>query len=181
MSEHSFTDHTAHSAPDGSRRLMEAVTRRLGYLPAGVARMAASPQLLEGFLKASALFEASSLEPLAQEVVIMVMAARNGCHVCVAMHTAKLRKLGADEELIDALRRQRPLDDPRLEAVRAFTLEALATAGAVPDEALDAFLAQGWTESNALDVVLGIGTYTLSTFANRLVRAPLDGPLAAFA
>jgi hypothetical protein len=32
-----------------------------------------------------------------------------------------------------------------------------------------------------LRVVLGIGTYTLSTVANRLTEAPLDEPLAAFA
>jgi len=32
-----------------------------------------------------------------------------------------------------------------------------------------------------LEVVLGIGTYTMSTLANRLVRAPLDDRLMAFA
>jgi hypothetical protein len=30
-----------------------------------------------------------------------------------------------------------------------------------------------------LDVVLGIGTYTMSTLANRLTRAPLDEQLAS--
>jgi hypothetical protein len=32
-----------------------------------------------------------------------------------------------------------------------------------------------------LEVVLGIGTYTMSTLANRLTRAPLDEQLRAFA
>ena len=53
--------------------------------------------------------------------------------------------------------------------------------GAVPDDVLDAFLAAGYQPRHALDVVLGVGTYTISTFANRLVRAPLDPPLAAHA
>ncbi|MFJ6697187.1 hypothetical protein ACIQM4_14105 [Streptomyces sp. NPDC091272] len=35
---------------------------------------------------------------------------------------------------------------------------------------LEAFCAAGYTRRNALEVVLGIGTYTLSTFANRLVE-----------
>ncbi|MFF2568445.1 hypothetical protein [Streptomyces sp. NPDC058084] len=39
------------------------------------------------------------------------------------------------------------------------------------DAELDAFLAHGYTRGNALEVVLGIGTYTISTFANRLTRA----------
>ena len=32
----------------------------------------------------------------------------------------------------------------------------------------------------ALDVVLGIGTYTMSTLANRLTGAPVDDQLSAF-
>lgn len=35
------------------------------------------------------------------------------------------------------------------------------------------------TARDALEVVLGIGTYTLSSLANRLTRAPLDPQLAA--
>jgi len=47
----------------------------------------------------------------------------------------------------------------------------LPAACAVSDAELDAFLAHGYTRQNALEVVLGIGTYTVSTFANRLTRA----------
>jgi alkylhydroperoxidase family enzyme len=50
-------------------------------------------------------------------------------------------------------------------------LRALATTGEVPEEEIKEFLAAGFTTRNALEVVLGIGTYTMSTFANRLVRA----------
>jgi AhpD family alkylhydroperoxidase len=176
-----FPDHTVASAPPESRRSMEATVRRLGYLPAPVARLASSPQLLDGFLRISGLFETTTLDPLAREVVILTIAARNGCHVCVAMHTATLVRLGADPELIDALRATRPLDDERLDAVRVFTLEVLATAGSVRPAALEMFLAQGYTARNALEVVLGIGAYTMSTLANRLTDAPLDDQLAAHA
>src|SRR5215475_7319672 len=66
-----FPDHTLDSAPDGSRRIMEAMTRQRGHVPAGVARLASSPQLLDGFLKASGLFENTSLDPVPREVVIL--------------------------------------------------------------------------------------------------------------
>ncbi|MFF3322123.1 carboxymuconolactone decarboxylase family protein [Streptomyces sp. NPDC002889] len=152
---------------------MEAVTRNLGHLPPAVARLAASPHTLDGFLKLSALFEQTTLDPLAREVVIMTVASRNECHVCVVMHTGKLHKLGADDELIAAVTEQRPLCDERLEAVRQFTLDVLATSGGVGDEGLRAFFARGFTSQNALEVVMGIGTYTMSTLANRLTRAGL--------
>jgi AhpD family alkylhydroperoxidase len=176
-----FTAHTIESAPPAARRAMTTTASRLGYLPAGVALMATSPNLLDGFLKLSAMFEGTTLEPVAREVVIMTMATRNRCHLCVAMHTARLTALDADAELIEALRAGRPLADPRLDAIRAFTLRALETTGDVGEPALDAFLAQGYTKQNALEVVLGIGTYTMSTLANRLTGAPVDEPLRQFA
>ncbi|MFJ4703238.1 carboxymuconolactone decarboxylase family protein [Streptomyces anulatus] len=178
-----FTDLTPATAPPASRRAMEAVTERLDYLPAAVARLAASPHALDGFLKISAIFEACTLDPLSREIVVMTMATRNDCHVCVAMHTAKLTGLGADPALIATLRdgAEAPLPDQRLDAVRRFTLVVLASAGAVGDAALRDFLAYGYTEQNALEVVLGIGAYTLSTLANRLTGAPVDVQLASFA
>ncbi|ARF61349.1 alkylhydroperoxidase [Streptomyces violaceoruber] len=178
-----FPDLTPETAPPGSRRAMEAVTERLGYRPAAIARLAASPHALDGFLKISAIFESCSLDPLSREVLIMTVAARNDCHVCVAMHTAKLTSLDADPALIAALRSpgSPTLPDERLDAVRRFTLEVIASAGAVDDAALRDFLAYGYSERNALDVVLGIGAYTLSTLANRLTGAPVDAQLAAHA
>jgi AhpD family alkylhydroperoxidase len=176
-----FAEHTIESAPAGARRFMVATRDHLGYLPAAVARMAASPHLLDGFSRLTAIFDGCTLDPIAREVVVMTIATRNGCHVCVAMHTARLTRLGADARVIGALRSAAPLDDVRLDAIRVFTLRLLDTAGDVGDEALQAFLASGYSRQNALEVVLGIGAYTMSTIANRLTGAPVDGPLRAFA
>jgi AhpD family alkylhydroperoxidase len=181
-----FPDHTIESAPPGARRSMTATAQHLGYLPAATARMAASPHLLDGFMKLNAIFESSTLDPLAREVLVMTIATRNGCHVCVAMHAARLTALGACSDVISGLRaagrpEARPLADERLEAIRGFTLRVLDTTGDVGEQALRAFLTSGYTRQNALEVVLGIGTYTMSTLANRLTRAPVDDQLSAFA
>ena len=157
-----FPEYTIESAPAGSRRFMVATQNHLGYLPAATARWAASPHLLEGFAKLNAIFENGTLDPVAREVVVMTIATRNGCHICVAMHSARLTALGASADAIA-------------------TLRVLDTAGDVGDDALRAFLASGFTRQNALEVVLGIGTYTMSTLANRLTDPPLDDRLSAFA
>jgi AhpD family alkylhydroperoxidase len=173
-----FPVHSVDTAPQAARRTMGAVEKRFGFLPGSVARLAESPELLDGFLRLSGMFEASTLDPMAREVLIMTMATRNGCHLCVAMHTGKLREHGADEAMIGALQAGEPLADPRFEALRVFVLEVLATAGDVPDDAVRSLLGHGYTLRNALEVVLGIGAYTMSTFANRLTSAPLDEPFA---
>jgi AhpD family alkylhydroperoxidase len=176
-----FTRHTIETAPAASRRSMTAVTAKQGYLPAAVGLLAESPEALDGFLRLSATFDACTLDPLAREVVIMTVAVRNGCHVCVAMHSARLAALGADPDLAAALRSGAPLGERRLDAVRTFTLQVLDTAGEAGDEAVAEFLGQGFTRRNALEIVLGIGALTLSTLANRLTGAPVDEQLRAFA
>ena len=176
-----FTEYTAESAPPAARQFLTATQGHLGYLPAAMARMAASPQLVEGFMKLTAIFGSITLDPVAREAVIMTVATRNRCHICVAKHTAELTALGAGPELIAALRGSGPLPDERLDAIRVFTLRVLDTAGDVGEAALRDFLAHGYTAQNALEVVLGIGVYTMSTLANRLTGAPVDDQLAAHA
>ncbi|MGW6564394.1 carboxymuconolactone decarboxylase family protein [Streptomyces sp. NPDC054975] len=154
-----FTDHTVETAPAASRPSMEGVAAAWGQLPQAVARMAESPHALDGFLKMSALFEDTTLDPHSRETVVLTVAERNQCHLCIRLHEAKLAKLG-------------PAENPeRLDAVRRFTHQVLAAAGAVSDEDLEAFFGWGYTRRNALEVVLGIGAYTLSTMANRLTRS----------
>ncbi|MBV9446901.1 MAG: carboxymuconolactone decarboxylase family protein [Streptosporangiaceae bacterium] len=196
-----FPSHTIESAPPAARRTMAATRDHWGYLPSAVGKLATSPHTLDGFMKLNGIFESCTLDALAREVLVMTVATRNGCHVCVAIHTQRLTAMEASPSLIAALRDSAPLADPRLEAVRVFTLRVLDTTGDVGEptprpeaqansaprpeaqanSALRAFLAAGFTPQNALEVVLGIGTYTLSTLANRLVGAALDEPLAPFA
>ena len=166
-----FRSHTVDSAPAASRPLLESTIAEFGQLAEPVARLAESPETLDGFLHANHLFESSTLDPLSREVVVMTIATRNGCRFCINLHTGRLRQLKASPELIKALRSGEPLEENKMEAVRQFTLRVLATTGQVPDEELNEFLAAGYTTRNALEVVLGIGTYTMSTFANRLTRA----------
>ncbi|MFD4181234.1 carboxymuconolactone decarboxylase family protein [Rhodococcus sp. NPDC058514] len=176
-----FTHHTADTAPAAARPTMAAIEGAFGFLPAPAALMSESPELLHAFTRSNALFESCTLTALEREVLVLTIATRNECHVCVALHTATLTRTGASADLIEALRTRRPLDDPRLEGLRAFTLAVLDHAGAVPDAQLDEFLGLGFTRRNALEVVLGVGSYTLSTFANRMTGAPLDEAFVPFA
>ncbi|GIH98340.1 carboxymuconolactone decarboxylase family protein [Planobispora takensis] len=181
MSQDVFVAHTVESAPAAARSTMEATRKKFGYIPEPVARMAASPEVLKGFLTVNAVFEQSTLPPLDREVLILTIATRNGCHVCVAMHSAVLAGLQASPDLIEDLRARRPLQDARLEALRVFAHAVMDSLGAVGDKEMRAFLEAGYTPQNALEVVLGIGTYTISTFANRMTDAALDPALRDFA
>ena len=181
MSEATFPLHTLDSAPVAARRRMAGINGAFGYLPAGVGLMATSPPTLEGFASANAQFEGASLDPVSREVVVMTIAVLYECHVCVAMHTARLERLDAPAELIVALRERGQLDDERYEALRTFTLAAIDGRGVVDENVFQRFRDVGYDEQNALEVVLAIGVYTISAFANRMTGAPLDEPMSAYA
>ena len=176
-----FIDHTLETAPEAVRPALRGTIAQLGFLPSAMARMAESPAVVSGFGRALAGWEACSLDHVEREIVTLTIAHEIGCEVCVAMHSSLVDRTIGDASLLAALRAQTPLADGRLETLRTFTLAALRRQGEVDPATLADFFGAGFTREQALDVVLGIATYTLSTFANRLTRAPLDAPLSGYA
>lgn len=163
---------TAENAGADARPTLQTMQAKFGgRLPPALARMAASPPLMRAFLSGNELFESTSLTPLQRETLVMTMAVRHGCHVCVELHTAALRRHHATPELIADLRGGTTPSAADLAALQRFCLDVIDHAGDVTDTQLDRFLASGFTAAQALEVVLGIGVYTMSTFANRLTGA----------
>jgi AhpD family alkylhydroperoxidase len=175
-----FSTYDLEDAPPEARPFLEASLRQVGFIPVAVGRWAASPTLMKAFFHSLALFERTSLSPLERETVIMAVARENDCRLCQALHTAELLDK-ASRATVMALREGRPTGDRRLDALTAFTHSLLAGKGDPAIDAWRAFLAAGFERAQALDVVLLAATTTLSTMTNRLVEAPLDPQLAAFA
>lgn len=176
-----FHDYDAATAPARSRPALAAAEHAFGFVPGALARWAASPALLEGFELVRKVFERSTLSHLEQEVVILVVAYENECELCMALHSAALTRAKVEPELLEALRRGSALGDPRLQALADYTRHVLATRGKVAEQDLARFLDAGFSREQALEVVLGASATTLSTYANRLTRAPVDPAFAAFA
>lgn len=170
----SFIGYELASAPLASRPILAENERKFGMIPSPLARLAASPIALQAALAGLTAFEHSSLSPLEREVLAMTMGVKNGCHYCVSLHRRLLTRLEAPPGLSDALEQARPLESPKLEAVRVFTLALIERTGDVSDAAWQQFLAAGFDRVAALEIVVGVAAYTLTTFANRLTQAPLD-------
>jgi len=148
-------------------------------LPPVIARYANAPVVLDTFKQLTERFDQqTSLSPVEREVVIFAVARHNGCELCVAYHSMLMA--GVAPERLAELRGERAYADERLAALDGFTRAVLDRAGDVDRAAWARFLAAGFTHQQALEVVLGVGTYTLSTFANRLLEVPVDGPLRDF-
>jgi len=78
------------------------------------------------------------------------------------------------KQLAAIVRGGKPIADAKLEALHSFTAKVVRNRGFVPDDGVDAFLAAGYTKRNVLEVVLGVGTKTLSNYTNHIVHTQLD-------
>lgn len=169
-----FVAYTLENAPEAARPLLAENAKKFGAIPPPLARYAVSPLTLRSAIAGLTAFEESSLAPLEREVLAMVMGRKNGCDFCLRLHRRLLGFMNAPPGLADALERGESLGDVKLEAVRSFVLAVIATAGDVSESDFRAFLDAGFDRAAALEIVVGIATYTLTTFANRLVETPLE-------
>lgn len=175
-----FKLHTLESAPAGSRPILEAANKGLGFIPNLYAHLAEAPVALEAYKQLGALLEKSSLTPEEQQVVLIAVSVENRCEYCVAAHSFIARNMvKVDSARVDALRAQSCLQDQKLNALAAFTRAIVRERGWVAgSQELEEFFAAGYTPQNALEVLLGVSMKTLSNYTNHLTDTPLD---AAFA
>ncbi len=173
-----FDIHTQSSAPEQSHQLLSNSVAAFGAIPNLHGIMAEAPALLKAYQELAALFSQTSLTVAEQNVLMLAVSYENNCDYCVAAHTiiAAMRKV--PEDVVQAIRNGTEIADPRLEALRRFTIKLVATRGWPGDEELARFIQAGYTRANVLEVILGVGFKTLSNYTNHIAATPVDASFA---
>ena len=176
-----ITLHTLQSAPEAARPFLENAQKNSGFIPNLLGVLANAPAALETYVTVSALNGKSELSLAEREVVQLIAATLHGCDFCVAGHTAvALNKAKLPQEVVDALRARGELPDARYETLAAFAREVIATRGNVSEATYQAFREAGFSEGNALEVILGVSLATLCNFANVFAQTPLNEELGKY-
>ena len=176
-----LTLHTVDTAPADSRPYTEKALANNGFLPNLIGVLANAPVALETYMTVSGINARASLTLAEREVVQIVAARIHGCDFCIAGHSAiALKKAGQDAATVRALQRGVATGAAKLDAVAAFAEAVIAQRGAVGDADYQAFLAAGYNEQQALEVVLGISLATLCNFANSLAGTPVNPQLQPY-
>ena len=176
----SFTIHDLDTAPANSKPLLEASQQAFGMIPNLHGVFAESPQALEGYQRLHALFSQTAFNAAELTVVWMAINVEHECHYCIPAHTAIAHGMKVDTALIDALRDQTPLADPKLETLRETTLALVRNRGHLDADELDRFFAAGYDNRALLDIVLGIAQKVMSNYTNHLADTPVDTPFQRF-
>ena len=142
------------------------------------ATLAESPAALIGYDTLFGLVAQSTLTPVEQQVAYQAINVFHGCEYCTMGHTYLSRAAGMDEAAVQALRDDHAPADPKLAALWNFTRTVVETRGFVGDDAVDAFIAAGFTRANVLDVVTIAATKTISNYTNHITHTPKEAFMA---
>lgn len=175
-----FNLHDLNSAPEPSRALLQDSLKSFGMIPGLHAVMAEAPGLLEGYQTLHRLFLESSFNNDEKTVVWQTVNVEHACHYCVPAHTGIAKSMHVGDAIIDALRDETPLPDPRLEALRTFTLAVIRKRGYVEKPDIDAFYAAGYGQRQVLEIILGLAQKVMSNYTNHIAETPVDAPFKAF-
>lgn len=169
-----FNTYSLETVPEAGRETLETVQNTYGFVPNLIGTMVESPALANAYLDIGKFFGETSFTPTEQQVVLLTASRINECEYCVAAHStiAAMSKVPAD--VVDAIREDRPLEDPRLEALRTFARQVVEERGWVGESAVDAFIDAGFTRAQVLEVVLGVAMKTLSNYTNHIAGTALD-------
>jgi uncharacterized peroxidase-related enzyme len=170
----SFTVHSVKTAPEKSREILESWQKKLGFIPNIMGVMADSPALLKGYNDIFAGVERGSFSPIEREIVSMTISLLNDSPYCVAAHSTWAEKAGVGRDVIDQLRKEQPLKDAKLEALRLFTRSVMKKMGRVDEKDLNAFYKAGYTKAHVLEVILSLSLNTITNYTNHIAAPSLD-------
>lgn len=175
------TLHTLNSAPEAARPFLENAQKLSGFIPNLLGVLANAPAALETYVTVSTLNGKTDLSLAEREVVQLIAATTHGCDFCVAGHTAvAVNRAKLPPDVVSALREQSELPQEKLEALAAFAREVIVTRGNVSEQTFGDFKAAGYSDGNALEVILGVSLATLCNFTNVFARTPLNPELAQY-
>jgi uncharacterized peroxidase-related enzyme len=169
-----FTLHDSKTADGDSARILDSVQKGWGFVPNLHRILAESPAALEAYTTLWGIAEKTSFTPQERNIVYLAIIYENECTYCMAGHTNLSRMAGVDDVTIGALRDNRPIVDPKFEALRQFAAKVTRQRGFVSAADVATFKAAGYDNRAVLDVLVLAATKLISNYTNHLAQTPLD-------
>ena len=173
---------TADTADAAGKAVLDKALAQVGFIPNMYANMVHSPGLLDTYLDGYSRFrESSGFTPAEQEVVFLTISRENNCHYCVTAHSMIADKMsGVAADVLQAVRNNQAIADPKLAALSQFTQRMVESRGFPSKTDVADFLEVGYSERQVLEIVLAMAVKTISNFSNHLFDTPVDEMFSAY-
>ena len=159
----------AEDVPDEVVELWQKPLEKLGFVPNVLRVFALRPaHLLAWWQYYDELMRGESgLSKAQREMIAVVVSALNRCHYCIVSHSAALRKLTGDTDLVDRLAtgwKYAELD-PKERAMLGFAVKLTVASDRCTDDDVQALRDAGWTDEDVFDIAQVAAMFN---FTNRL-------------
>ncbi|ACR32750.1 carboxymuconolactone decarboxylase family protein [Burkholderia glumae] len=174
---------SAETAQGRTKEVLDTARQQVGFIPNMYAGMANFPAVLDTYLHGYKLFRTeSALTPAEQETVFLAISRANECTYCMAAHSMIATAVSKTPvDVVQAIRSDSPIDDPKLAALAEFTRLMVMSRGRPTSEQLSAFVSAGYTEHTVLEIILAIAVKTLSNYSNHVFHTEVDQKFQDFA
>lgn len=175
------TPATIAEAPAASQPLLEAVEKQLGSIPNMFRLIANSPASLNGYLSLNGALAKGTFPAGLREQLAIAIAEANGCSYCLSAHTYLGRNLAKVSDAELASSRDARSADAKTQAALDFAVKLVRERGHIAASDLQALLAAGYTEAQAVEIVHHVAVNTLTNYVNSAFGTEIDFPIVAAA
>jgi len=161
--------------PDADERLAK-VKAATGRVPNMYGNLANLPGLFASYLDGMAyLRHGSGFSAVELDVIFLTASRHFECHYCMAAHSFLADRVSeAPTEVVDAIGGDDPVPDAHLAALAEFTKTMLTTQGHPSEDDMAAFTAAGYTDRQALELILAIAMKAIINWSNHVFDTPVD-------
>ncbi|KIX21520.1 alkylhydroperoxidase [Flavobacterium sp. 316] len=171
-----FSVPTRDQVSESNQAIFDNLQKAVGFVPNIYAAMAHSKNALGSYLQFSG--SETSLSKKEKEVVDLAVSQLNGCRYCQSAHTAIGKMNGFTDDQIIELRKGTASWDNKT-SVLAQTSKLIADKrGKISNEELETFFNAGFTKENLVDLIVAIGSITITNLFHNVTDVPIDFPIA---
>ncbi len=174
-----FTAYNIATAATELRPTLETIEKKFGFIPNLFAYMAEAPVSIEAYLALNALIAKSSFTPQQAQVALLAVSIENKCDFCSVAHRAIGKQAGANQQTLDALNTNTPIESTSDQALAAFVRAVVKERGLVSEAVVDQFLASGFTKQQVFEVMVIVAIKTLSNYSNHISQPEPNAELLA--
>ncbi|MHC4871003.1 MAG: carboxymuconolactone decarboxylase family protein [Planctomycetota bacterium] len=168
---------TMETAPEGSKKTLEAINSNFGKVPNIFASLANSPAALNALMGVFGALDSGTLAGAAHEAIALRVGELNGCKYCTAAHTGKARMAGVSEEDTVTYRKGES-SDPKIKALLDFAESLVKKGTGISDEEVDKAKAAGLSDAELLEALAIVVCNIFTNYTNALVKTEVDFPPA---
>jgi uncharacterized peroxidase-related enzyme len=161
---------------EDNQKIFSQLENGLGFVPNLYAFYAKSKTALKDYLGFQN--RKTSISKKDQEVVNLVVSQYNECYYCQSAHTAIAGLNGFNNDQILEIRSGSASFDERANAIARFTLAMVSQKGQISQRDKNDFFEAGFSEENMIDIIINIGSKTISNYIHNVAQFELDFPQA---